>query len=70
VGHLMVKFNFDGPPIGDDAADISAECHRQFLPLLREIVRDGVAAGWSEEDILLTLLDLAWDLYEKRRGEL
>ncbi|MFD1985804.1 hypothetical protein ACFSOZ_25490 [Mesorhizobium newzealandense] len=64
----MVKFNFDGPPVGD-AVDMSAECQRQLLPLLREIVQAAVAAGWSEEDVLLGFVELAWDLYERRRGD-
>ncbi|CAN7363685.1 hypothetical protein [Mesorhizobium sp. LjRoot246] len=64
-----MKFNFDGPP-GDDAdIDISAECQRQLLPLIREIVQAAVAAGWSEEDVLLGFVDLAWDLYENRRDD-
>ncbi|MFB9981792.1 hypothetical protein ACFSQQ_25115 [Mesorhizobium kowhaii] len=64
----MVKFNFDRPPVGD-AADMSAECQRQLLPLLREIVQAAVAAGWNEEDVLLGFVELAWDLYEKRRSD-
>lgn len=64
----MVKFNFDGPPVGD-AVDMSAECQRQLLPILREIVQAAVAAGWSEEDVLLGFVELAWDLYERRRGD-
>jgi hypothetical protein len=65
----MVKFNFNGPPVGDADIDMSAECQRQLLPLLREIVQAAVAAGWSEEDVLLGFVELAWDLYEKRRGD-
>ena len=64
----MVKFNFDGPPVGD-AVDMSAECQRQLLPILREILQAAVAAGWSEEDVLLGFVELAWDLYERRRGD-
>ena len=64
----MVKFNFDRPPVGD-AVDMSAECQRRLLPLVREIVQAAVAAGWSEEDVLLGFVELAWDLYEKRRGD-
>ncbi|MER9300448.1 hypothetical protein NKI38_28810 [Mesorhizobium sp. M0621] len=64
----MVKFNFNRPP-GDDAAlDMSAECQNQLLPLVREIVQAAVAAGWSEEDVLLGFVELAWDLYEQRRN--
>jgi hypothetical protein len=62
-----MKFNFDGPPVGDAAVDISAECQRQLLPLVREIVQAAVAAGWSQDDVLLAFVELAWDLYEKRR---
>ena len=63
----MMKF--EGPPVGD-AVDILAECQRQLLPLVREIVEAAVAAGWSQEDILLAFVELTWDLYEKRRGDL
>ncbi|RWC22675.1 MAG: hypothetical protein EOS55_22300 [Mesorhizobium sp.] len=66
----MTKFNFDGPPGDAAAVDMLAECQRQLLPLIREIVQAAVAAGWSEEDVLLGFVDLAWDLYEKRRDDL
>ncbi|MCQ8870816.1 hypothetical protein NP945_03165 [Mesorhizobium sp. LMG17149] len=66
----MMKFNFDGPPGDDAAADASAECQRQLLPLVREIVQAAVAAGWSEEDVLLGFVELTWDLYENRRDDL
>ncbi|MBM7043722.1 MULTISPECIES: hypothetical protein [Rhizobium] len=66
----MVKFNFGEPPAGDAAADISTECQRQLLPLIDEIVRAAVAAGWNQKDVLLALVDLSWDLYEDRRGDL
>ena len=64
----MMKINFDGPPVGD--GDISAECQGQLLPLVREIVQAAVAAGWNRDDVLLAFVELAWDLYEKRRGDL
>jgi len=41
----MMKFNFNGPPVGDAAIDISAEFQSQLLPLIREIVQAAVAAG-------------------------
>ncbi|MGO4566496.1 hypothetical protein AB4Z52_15770 [Rhizobium sp. 2YAF20] len=66
----MVKFNFDGPPVGEAAACTSTDCQRQLLPLIHEIVRSAVASGWNEEDVLLALVELAWDLHEKRRGDL
>lgn len=65
----MMKFNFDGPPVGD-AVDLSAECQCQLLPLVREIVQVAVVAGWSQDDVLLAFVELAWDLYEKRRSDL
>jgi hypothetical protein len=66
----VVKLKFDGPSVGEAAACTSADCQRQLLPLVGEIVRTAVAAGWSEEDVLLALVELAWDLHEKRRGDL
>ncbi|UVK47148.1 hypothetical protein BPNPMPFG_002906 [Mesorhizobium sp. AR07] len=66
----MVKFNFVGPPVGDAGIDISVECQSQLLPLIREIVQAAVAAGWGQEDVLLAFVELAWDLYENRRGDL
>lgn len=64
----MTKFNFKGPSMG--GGDISAECQGQLLPLVREIVQAAVAAGWSRDDVLLAFVELTWDLYEKRRGDL
>lgn len=65
----MVKFNLDGPPVEGGAVDISAECQRQLLPLIREIVQAAVEAGWSQEDVHLALVELAWDLHEEQRGD-
>ncbi|WP_137932325.1 hypothetical protein [Mesorhizobium comanense] len=65
----MAKFNFEGPPVGD-AVDISAECQGQLLPLVREIVQAAVSSGWNQDDVLLAFVELTWDLYEKRRGDL
>ncbi|QND46645.1 hypothetical protein HB780_13650 (plasmid) [Rhizobium lusitanum] len=64
-----MEFNFDEPPVGDTAADISIECQRQLLPLIDQIVETAVAAGWNQKDVLLAMVDLAWDLYEKRRDD-
>lgn len=63
----MTKFNFEAPPVGE--GDISAECQRQLLPSVREIVHAAVAAGWNRDDVLLAFVELTWDLYEKRRGD-
>lgn len=64
----VVKFDFDSPPSGD-AVNPSAECERQLRPLIAEIVESAVAAGWSADDVLLTLVELSWDMYEQRRGD-
>lgn len=64
----MMAFNFGAPPPGD--GDMAAECQRQLLPCVREIVQAAVAAGWNEDDVLLAFVELTWDLYEKRRGDL
>jgi hypothetical protein len=66
----MVGFDFDSPPADSAEVNLSAECERQLLPLVRGIVDAAVAAGWSREDVLLAMVELSWDLYEKRRGDL
>ncbi|MBM2711221.1 hypothetical protein JQK88_08145 [Mesorhizobium caraganae] len=66
----MVGFHFDSPPADSAELNLSAECERQLLPLVRGIVEAAVAAGWSREDVLLAMVELSWDLYEKRRGDL
>ncbi|WP_265518691.1 hypothetical protein [Nitratireductor luteus] len=65
----MVKFHFKGPPVGD-AADLSAECERQLLPVIREIVQSAEAAGWNRKDVLLVIVELAWEFYETGRTDL
>ncbi|MER9405992.1 hypothetical protein NKI36_18345 [Mesorhizobium caraganae] len=66
----MAGFDFDSPPADSAEVNLSAECERQLLPLVRGIVEAAVAAGWSREDVLLAMVELSWDLYEKRRGDL
>ncbi|MGN6775286.1 hypothetical protein [Rhizobium sp.] len=66
----MVEFKFSEPPVGNSADDISSECQRQLQPIIGEIVRAAAAAGWNQKDVLLAMVDVAWDLYEKRRGDL
>jgi hypothetical protein len=66
----MVGFHFDSPPADSTEINLSAECERQLLPLVCGIVEAAVAAGWSREDVLLAMVELSWDLYEKRRGDL
>jgi hypothetical protein len=70
MGAPMVGLNFEKPPVGDATTDISTECQRQLLPLIDEIVQAAVAAGWNQNDVLLALVELTWDLYEDRRADL
>ncbi|MEI8720076.1 hypothetical protein [Mesorhizobium sp. ISC11] len=63
----MMKFYFEEPSAGDVDADLSAQCQGQLLLVIREIVQAAVAAGWNRDDVLLELVELAWDLYEERR---
>jgi len=66
----MRDFNFEEPPAGDAATDISTECQRQLLPLVHEIVRAASAVGWNQSDVLLALAEIAWDMYEEGRRDL
>lgn len=65
----MGKFDFDGPPAGDGTGDLATECERQLRPLILQIVQSAEAAGWSRKDVLLAIVELAWDLYEGRRAD-
>jgi hypothetical protein len=62
----MVEFKFGEPPQGN-AEDLSSDCQRQLQPIVSEIVQAAVAAGWNQQDVLLALADVAWDLYESHR---
>lgn len=64
----MVEFKFSEPPQGS-ADDLSGECQRQLQPIVSEIVQAAAAAGWNQEDVLLAMADVAWDLYEKHRSD-
>jgi hypothetical protein len=67
VGHSVVSLAFSSPPKGHAALDLLAECERQMRPVVQEIVQSAVAAGWSQEDVLLTLVEVSWDMYEECR---
>ncbi|MDW6025814.1 hypothetical protein SAZ10_29025 [Mesorhizobium sp. BAC0120] len=66
IGVSMASFEFGGPPTGDAALDLLTECEQQLLPVVHEIVQSAVAVGWNEEDVLLALVELSWNMYEKR----
>jgi len=53
----------------EDADDLARECQRRLQPIISEVVRTAVAAGWSESDVLLTTVDVAWAVYEGCRSE-
>jgi hypothetical protein len=65
IGDSMARFDFGSPPTGDAAQDLLTECEQQLLPVVHEIVQSAVAAGWNEEDVLLALVELSWNMYEK-----
>lgn len=64
-----MELNFARPPQSNDANDLAGECQHLLQPIIREVVRTAVAAGWSERDVLLAMADVAWDLYEGRRSD-
>lgn len=66
-GRSVVSFDFSGPPTGDAASDVLAECERQMRPVIHEIVQSAAVAGWNPDDVLLTLVEISWDMYENRR---
>ncbi|HWK66574.1 MAG TPA: hypothetical protein VNS34_16725 [Rhizobiaceae bacterium] len=66
-GRPVGSFNFKGPATDEDGSDVLAECERQMRPVVHEIVQSAVTAGWSPDDVLLTLVEISWDMYESRR---
>lgn len=65
----MMELNFAPAPQSEDADDLARECQRRLQPIIKEVVRTAVVAGWSESDVLLAMADLAWDLYERCRSD-
>ncbi len=64
-----MELNFPPAPPSEDADDLARECRGCLQPIIREVVQIAVAAGWSERDVLLAMTDIAWELYEERRGD-
>lgn len=65
----MLEFEFAGPPAEEGAVDLLTACGCQMQPVIHAIVQSAVAAGWREEDVLLSLVDISWEMYEQRRGD-
>jgi hypothetical protein len=65
----MTEFVFAGPPAEEGDADPLTACGRELQPVIRAVVQSAVGAGWCEEDVLLSLVDLTWEMYEQRRGD-
>ncbi|NGO52741.1 hypothetical protein [Allomesorhizobium camelthorni] len=63
----MAKFDFASPPTEND--ELLVECERRLRPLIQEIVQTAVTAGWSKEDVLLSLVELSWSMYEETRDD-
>jgi len=64
-----MELNFSPASQSGDADDLARECQRHLQPIISEVVRSAVAAGWSESDVLLATVDVAWALYEGCRSE-
>lgn len=63
----MMEFCFESASTGD-ADSASSECDRQLRRLILEIVDSAAAVGWRPEDVLLSMVEISWEMYEDRRG--
>ena len=66
----MVKFDFAGPPAENENDELLVECERQLRPLVDDIIQAAVTVGWSREDVLLSLVEVSWSMYEESRDGL
>jgi len=64
-----MDLNFTPASQSEDAGELARECQRHLQPIISEVVRTAIAAGWSESAVLLATIDIAWALYEGHRGE-
>lgn len=64
----MAKFDFARPPTKEENDELLIEFERRVRPLIDEIVQAAVVAGWAKEDVLLSLVNLSWSLYEESRN--
>jgi hypothetical protein len=64
---VMARLNFSSPPTEDENDELLVECERQLRPLIDEIVQAAVTAGWNREDVLLSLAELSWSMFEESR---
>ncbi len=64
-----MELNFPPAPQSEDTDNLAKECQCCLQPIINEVLRTAVAAGWSESDVLLAMADLAWDLYERCRSD-
>lgn len=66
----MANFDFASPPTEGENDQLLVECEQQLRPLIDEIVQAAVTVGWSREDVLLSLVELSWNMYEESRDGL
>ncbi len=64
-----MELSFSPASQSEDADDLARECQRRLQPIISEVVRTAVTAGWSESAVLLATVDVAWALYEGCRSE-
>jgi hypothetical protein len=63
----MEKISFgSGSTGGIDAAP--TECDRQLREAILKIVESATAAGWRPEDVLLSVVEISWEMYEEHRS--
>lgn len=63
----MKKISFGSATTGDtDAAP--SEFDRQLRESILKIVESATAAGWRPEDVLLSMVEISWEMYEEHRS--
>lgn len=54
-----MELNYAPASQSEDADDLARECQRHLQPIISEVIRTAIAAGWSESDVLLATVDIA-----------
>jgi hypothetical protein len=63
----IVEFYFERPSTSDAKA-ASSECDLQLRQMILKIVDSTAAVGWRPEDVLLSMVEISWELYEDSRS--
>lgn len=54
-------------PVKEDEDDPRVVCERRLRPLIDEVVQAAMKEGWDKKDVLLSLMELSWSMYEDGR---